>query len=507
METEGVVTDRVEMSPERVPVAALLRAAGMAGCVAFIGISLTAWRSYPGTFVSFAAFNLVFLGLLALIFPKPRLYCYTVLAVFLALGFWAKLAVHLLTGSAFVEPVGRFDGSPELWDSALNAATAGATGILAIRLAHWAICCRRGRSGDFVEAPGIAPTWYIKSRVLVWLLVAGAGIALNLWNYTAAYYQIGVNPRLVLPFHLNVLTGWLISNGFAIAFATLFYWEISFRPSNIHRVLVAPFIEALMASASALSRSLYLFHAAPYIFAWIEERTKLRPYLGRKALGIYLAIFATGLVASLFLVQALRSTVYFEDTRLNAEQTTNAPESPVPSVNSGRSAVRATQPPSYFIQLLKQLPWLVVHRWVGLEGVLAVAAYPAKNPNLLIEAATENPRRGHDSIYQRIAGGQYTDSSRFTFLTLAGVVAILFYAGWWGFVFAGMTLLMTVMIATELLAKRVTGNPYLLAYIGFALANVVCQLNFPYLGGIFLAQLWVAIAFLGLLSGGARKAV
>ncbi len=49
---------------------------------------------------------------------------------------------------------------------------------------------------------------------------------------------------------------------------------------------------------------------------------------------------------------------------------------------------------------------------------------------------------------------------------------------------------------TPEVARRWTGNPFLLAVSGAALANVVSQTTFFYLTLIFLLQMWVAVGFL-----------
>jgi type III secretory pathway component EscV len=62
-----------------------------------------------------------------------------------------------------------------------------------------------------------------------------------------------------------------------------------------------------------------------------------------------------------------------------------------------------------------------------------------------------------------------------------------------------MALVAAIMMLTEEFARRLTANPFLLAVAGAALANVVVQTTFPYLTAVFLAQLCVAIVFLGAL--------
>jgi len=76
---------------------------------------------------------------------------------------------------------------------------------------------------------------------------------------------------------------------------------------------------------------------------------------------------------------------------------------------------------------------------------------------------------------------------------------VLLFSGSLMIVAAGMALIVGVLLLTEAAAARWTGNPFLMAVAGAALANVVSQTTFFYLTAVFLLQLWVAIAFIAVL--------
>jgi hypothetical protein len=104
------------------------------------------------------------------------------------------------------------------------------------------------------------------------------------------------------------------------------------------------------------------------------------------------------------------------------------------------------------------------------------------------------------SLFQRLANvPDVADPTQFTFLTNAGPPALLLLSGSLAVVFLGMALIALVVIVTEEVNRKWLGNPFLLAVSGAALANVACQTTFPYLTGVFLLQMWVAIAFLAAL--------
>jgi hypothetical protein len=63
-------------------------------------------------------------------------------------------------------------------------------------------------------------------------------------------------------------------------------------------------------------------------------------------------------------------------------------------------------------------------------------------------------------------------------------------------------LITLLMIATELAVLRLIANPFFASVGALGMANVACQVQYPYLAGIYTAQLWVAIACVWLLGTG-----
>ena len=270
----------------------------------------TAARVYPGSWSTLVVFALSCSVLLALIVPSPRCYAYTFLATFLFLGFWVKTVAHLLSGQDFVEPVGNFDHSPLAWDLALRAATAAAIGVALARGLQLVYFWLRAAGG--VPSPdGRVPDLYRRHRKPVWALSMALILGLNGWNIDAAFYQIGVNPRTVLPLHLNVLTGWLINIGFALWLAVLLHWEYLVAPRNLPRALLAVVAEAFIAGASTLSRGVYLFRTAPYFVSIAEMRRAVRNYLTMKTVAALALAALVALAINLGTVQVLRTYAYY----------------------------------------------------------------------------------------------------------------------------------------------------------------------------------------------------
>ena len=465
------------------------------GLLGFVG-AFTAGvaRVYPGSWSTLAVFALSCILLLSLVVPWPRCYAYTFLAAFLFLGFWVKTVAYLLSGEDFIEPVGNFDRSPVAWDLALRAATAAAMGVALARglqLVYFRLRAARG----VLSPESRVPDLYRRHRKPVWVLSMALILGLNGWNIDAAFYQIGVNPRTVLPLHLNVLTAWLINIGFALWLAVLLHWEYLVAPRNLPRALLAVVAEAFVSGVTTLSRGAYPFHTASYFVSIAEMHRAVRNYLTLKAAAALALVAVLALAINLGTVQILRSHVYYNYER---EESVALPQSESAGTPRNRDYT------AYRAGMLRQVKHLFLFRWIGIEGVMAVSSYPGTGPVLLWSAIIESPKTGVDSLYQKVSKSYYARYGKFTFLTLPGVSAVLLYSGSLTVVLAGMALVTALVLITEMVAQRLTQNPFLLGVAGVAMANVLCQLDFPYLGAVFFAQLWVAIAFVWALQWRAR---
>lgn len=446
----------------------MARAVAIALGIAGFALAGLGAAHYPGSQAVYAFFTLSTVAFIALAFPEPRLYVYSFVAIFLGMGLWAKTMVHTIWAPSFLEPTGNFGNSAGEWNQALLAMGVAMLGVAAVRAAHlW----YRRRRGMHERAARGAPWWFSSRRRAIWICTVIALAAVNAANLEFAFYQIGVNPKWVLPLHLNVLLAWLVNIGFALWIAVLLWWDYQAQPATLTGNVVIAFLEAVASSVSSFSRILYLVHAVPYGFALLENRQRPAAAIRTRTFVVVAGCFAACFLASLAAVFVLRASAYPS----NADLARN-------------------------VKL--EVPQLIVRRWIGLEGVLAVGAVPERSAAMLGAALAESPKTGAASLYQRIARNRYQQDAThtFLFLTNAGPVAVLLFSGSLVMVALGMAVLMGLLIATEELAAMWTGNPFLLALAGAALANVVCQTTYFYLTLVFFAQMWLALALIAVLS-------
>ena len=481
---------------------------GYATSLAIVGLVslllvIAAARKYPGDRQVFVAFILAYVSMAVLAVPKPRSYGYSFLAAFLFLGFCAKTVAYFALGIALVEPTGAFNGSGTAWDAALVPATVGGAAVIIVRVIHLAVF--RKRTGVTTPVGVHAPRWYVTRRIPILVVSGGILLALSAVNLAVAFYQVGVSPKVVLPFHLSAPVEWLFVIGFAMWAATLVGWETGVQSTRLGVILLIPLAEAVV-SLVTLSRAAYLFRALPYLAVVSEFPAFFRAQLTRRARTVVAALMVLGLVVSLGAVSFLRVAVY--------PLVSQAPPSPIstatptvptvtPTVTARPTATSGLQgglqdPRLRFVG--RELSLLIVGRWIGIEGTMSVSSHSGLSLNFFERALRENPATGESAIYQHISGASYQTTSNYVFLTTPGPIAVLYYSGSLIVVFAGAALLTLLLISLEVVASNLLRNSFTVSIAALAVANAIAQMDFPYLFMVFVVEQVVAVLALAMLS-------
>ena len=136
-----------------------------------------------------------------------------------------------------------------------------------------------------------------------------------------------------------------------------------------------------------------------------------------------------------------------------------------------------------------------------MEAVMVVTAHDDRGMDLLAEAIKEAPYTGENAIYQRIARAEevYDQRDDYTFLTLAGIVAIMGYSGSLLIVLTGAAVVTGLILTIEGVLWRFNPNPFLASVAGMGMAIELTQSTFPYLTAVFFLLLSLSLVFLSLL--------
>ena len=211
----------------------------------------------------------------------------------------------------------------------------------------------------------------------------------------------------------------------------------------------------------------------------------------------------TLLLSSIAVVSIVRDFQYAVSEPASLAETTVAsglPEEKNPKLSQTETITTSEEPvsnlPSSFrLRLIQQL---LVNRWIGMEGVMAVSSYPIKDPALLWEMLVEKREAGKVSAYQRISNSNYQVSDgNHQFATLPGAAAFFFYSGSFVVVILCMAVLILLMLVFERGLFVLTKNPLFCSLFGMTAANTIAQFgvtprqDIPYYLMIILFALFI----------------
>lgn len=534
---------------------------GALSLVAVFGAVLhfLAQDNYPGSKLLYTFFSIAFGLMLLTALDRRAHYAYLFLVIALWLGFWGKVTAHLILNYPYVEPMGRFGGTATAWDDVLWVAIMTSLGVMLGRYAFVKSGIKYFRvvEGDSKSVP----PWYSATRK--WVLVFAVGIVggVAAVNLVLGINQIGLAPRTILPWPLNALISWQAGIGSALLVAVVLWWELLLG-KNIAVSIYMPLIEAFLSTVTLLSRGVYVFHALPQLFAAYENRKRLAGISKSKAVFLG-ATFVILFVVSISGVTTLRGYMYphaggftTEDgvrlTRLEvleggiarvkiliaqgepqeghlrellAEKAqlekllTKEQRSFVYRDESALTTTMQNTTPTFQIteenqkKLLHEFEYqisagsvqrimsLVVDRWIGVEGVMAVSSFPGKGQALFVDAMLEKREIGKATKFQEICNSHYrwVDANTWQFASLPGAAAFLYLSGSYWVVVIGMMLFTILLLAGEQWISSKTGNPLLCALVGMTMANSIAQFGIsprqaiPFYGLIVFSVLLVSV--------------
>src|SRR6185312_2781945 len=300
------------------------------------------------------------------------------------------------------------------------------------------------------------PGWYIRNRRP---LLIGYCISIFFITVSNSIFGIqitGIAPSTVLPWHLNIFVSWLLYFGVALGISLLSCYEISLSNGSTKSFILFLF-EGITISISTLSRGYFVYQMIPYFHLNIlnQKIFKTTPAIIFKRI----IIFGILLFGSFFAITALRSANY----SLNIPRWQNYD-------------VKAS-----FVT--RQFMGVVVDRWIGIEGALALSSYPDKSFSLFFANLEKGPPKpGQLDSYEEISKSVYANpanpisrNKKFVFSSLPGIVGFLLYSGSKIFLALSILLIVFALKFVDHLVYTAFGNLFLSALIGFFLANTFAQ--------------------------------
>ncbi|MCX7118151.1 MAG: hypothetical protein NTW94_09690 [Legionellales bacterium] len=424
--------------------------------------------NYEGSKGYYCVFSLSFLFLLISSCKKPPNYSYLFFSVFLWLGFWLKLTVHTIFRYAYQESIGLFQPQADSLDAVLLISTVGCLGILTARcLAPWVGL----KSTLMINTSNRDKTPYLyrKYRQYLWPILIASSLGLSLYNGILGVFQMGLIPKHYLIWPLNAAISWLLSIGLALGISTFLWWDIK-EKKDITASMSYPLAEGFFSSISIFSRSLYICHVVPLLVALGINRQKTPRLISKRG------VWGIGGFAILLFLLSMQSVTLLRDYYYLGRAPDYLYEPPSTKMSFILSGVNLSGVANATVSTVSRL---ILDRWVGTEGVMAVWAYPKKSSDLLNVALFEKAVIGQASVFQTITQSSYgeMDKKKFVFATLPGPIAFLYYSGSLSIVFFGMFALTFLAMLCECVVAWLTHNFLLCALFGMDIAYLCAQLG------------------------------
>lgn len=414
---------------------------------------------YPGEWYIYLIFSVASVWLLLAGFAKNAIFFDTFIGVFFWLGFWLKTTFKLIfADGVFKEAVGQFDGSGEAFDRALIVATIAFIGLLVARWIRlkWGFDYRQHH--EAISDTGLFRS-YKKYRKRIWLVFAISILMVGISNAYLGIYQRGEIPRAVLPFGLNGVYTWLLLFGLASFSALILRLELAFNPAKQYTVSIIALFEVFVSNVSLLSRGMLLnVFALFYGFYTLARCAKIKISASQTTVVLVLFVALFGL--SIGAVNYLRYDKQAHQVARLAQA--KAVQSGETTLDSNYDRIRQKVHKKLLVDMTGRL---LIDRWVGMEGLLAISSYPKLGWGLFNEALREKYSNHETSFYDlNLINSPYarTNKTEQHYISLPGAVAFFFYPGSHLFVFAVMIMIGIFAAWIELCAYKLGGGNLIL---------------------------------------------
>lgn len=342
----------------------------------------------------------IFLSTYLIVFRNSNYFLYLFNLLFI-LGTVLKLFLYKSFPIFLREPIGLFKDSGI---QTLNIMDVVFTSCLSISLAFFLILYFGSNVIKEKNTFSIKPTsaWVIVFFFIILLFLAFI-------NYKFNILMLGLTPSLQLPLYGNALFFIFLTR--ALPFLFLY---VCFNIFNRSPIFTGALF-FLIISAATLSRMGIAIYFLVLIFTYVRfwEPNKINLFnILKLALPIFVIIYlAVGFSSS------ARNHFYSNSGSLSSKDAGY-----IESIYKISSTVISPE-------TTKMLTSLTLARWVGLEGIMAVEAYPKKGFALFLEALLEPPYKG-DSFYNRILSSEKKIITGKTITTsVPGPIAFFYYSG------------------------------------------------------------------------------
>ena len=389
---------------------------------------------YTGHWYIYLFFSIVSGVLLYCGFRKNSIFFDTFIGVFFLLGFWLKLtfAICFLGGVSKSSLFG-FGGSEAGLDQVLLVSLCGMLGLVTASFIRERLLFKYPTELSVCHHSGTIK-FYKNHRNAVLICFFILLVFVTLTNIYYGIYQRGEITQSTLPFGLNGIYKWLLLFGLASISTVILRCEFLMQNKPPYLVVFLSLLESFMTNVSMLSRGMILNMTALAYGLYLS----VKKYSIRITFPLIVAatiVFCSLFVSSIVVVNQMRTYGYVTTTTTTTTTTIHG-----------------------FVPLL-------LDRWVGIEGVMAVSGNPKIGWDLWKEAWKERYSENTMSFYDsNLIDSPYknTDFTKKHHISLPGIVAFGFYPGSLFFLFVWMLMVGLLAALIEISAFKLGGHNLIL---------------------------------------------
>lgn len=403
---------------------------------------------------------------------------FSILSALLWLGFFGKTTLFLTFGHGIKDPIGAFNNQ---WDELFTLVFIGVFGLnLAI------FFCIKFFPNYFseklsLEKADLKIQFNLNIKMIVIFLVCL--VTLAFLNLKFGFILSGLTSVTQMPFKINALIGWMFYLGFSLILAQFFLSAVNSKKLTLV-CLGLLFAEGFFSSVALISRGTFVFHVIPVLAIIAYNKNFL--YLSYKNLVSIFFVLCGALFITVGVVTMARNTLYNKYAFSNSEFSS--------SFLQNKNKIDLT----FINNSVEVIGDLLVNRWVGLEGSMAVVSYPEKSFNLFFDSLLRIPKVGVQDVYAKISGLVYEENSKISFSFIPGPIAFLYYSGNFILVFLGLFFLGILLILSDEVIWRSFKNPVLTIQISTYLAVNASQIGIsplPLLKSLALTAFGLLVLF------------
>lgn len=424
-----------------------------------------------GSIFYFVSYNVTSLALLSLLFySKSEVFQYG--SALILLGTWAKIWLGIFTPDVFcnTESIGQFNFSSEAWDEVYLVCTIGNLALIFAGLMfNWLVKTGWWRTYFLHNDQKKESSSYIGSGIFAITILVTLALAVS--NYFFHFNIVGILSPVKLPFHLDKVVSLLLIHG-CVTF-------ILFQISPKHSTLIKAFLSVIVigvVSVSRLSRAV-VFQLVPILRHILLTQRGLF-----KKVSLFLIIFVV-IFATSKLANSLRPSVYSQYTDMSVFGKTifnneNLVLTQKCGAQGGSGSGSGSESELQFYKASNNIWKLMILRWVGLEGILAVQSSSIKGAQSFKEALLWEFGGAFTNYYDsKITNSIYniTNNENTSFGNIPGIYGFLFISGSLFIVFFGVLFLFLAAYTVEILYLRLTRNITSASYLSITLGLYMSQ--------------------------------